>query len=283
MYAEPLEPRRLMAVAADPTLPVLSSNPGAPITLFLDFHGEPAQQWGGRTVPAVPAYDVSKVAAAFEVVADAYLPFNVNVTTVDPGGWDPGGQLAHNHQFRVVIGGNGAWTGVVEGGTADVGSYAASWEPNTAFVFSDYFPAPADVGDETIHESGHGWGLQHQSQWTNGVKTAEYADGFYMGNPFGGTLVGWGSGINSLGVPQNDVAVLMSVLGNNPSYLPGDRIVLPGTTPSSVPPPSVQIDEISEKSCRFGKNSRNSTWNHAFSLNPTIHLIDYGPRCRAAW
>src|SRR5579864_9295217 len=38
-------------------VPSLSSDPGAPATLYLDFHGEPAQSWGGQTVPATPAYD----------------------------------------------------------------------------------------------------------------------------------------------------------------------------------------------------------------------------------
>ena len=39
-------------------VPALSSDPGAPATLYLDFHGEGAMNWGGLSVPATPAYDI---------------------------------------------------------------------------------------------------------------------------------------------------------------------------------------------------------------------------------
>src|SRR6185312_12403162 len=48
-------------VAAGPlfplsSIPTFNSDPGAVATLYLDFHGEPAQAWGAQTVPATPAY-----------------------------------------------------------------------------------------------------------------------------------------------------------------------------------------------------------------------------------
>lgn len=70
--------------------------------------------WRGWFVPATPAYDIdgdlttfsaqelSNIQQIWAAVAEAYSPFNV--TTVDPGNWPGGGQ----HQFRAVIGGNGA-------------------------------------------------------------------------------------------------------------------------------------------------------------------------------
>jgi hypothetical protein len=124
-------------------VPALNSDPGAPATLYLDFHGEGAMTWGGLFAPATPAYDIdgdpttfssqelANIQQIWAAVSEAYSPFNVNVTTVDPGNWSSGGQ----HQFRDVIGGNGTWTGFTEGGTAYVGSFAESFLPDTAFVF----------------------------------------------------------------------------------------------------------------------------------------------------
>jgi len=212
-------------------IPALNSDFGAPATLYLDFHGEPAGSWL-QTVPATPAYDIdgdpttfsaqelTNIQQIWAAIAEAYSPFNVNVTTVDPGNWSTGG----HRQFRDIIGGNGSWTGVAEGGTAYVGSYSDGILPDTAYVFSTNLGNdPTYTAIDAVHEAGHGFGLQHQSFYSGATKTSEYNPGNgvtapFMGNALNGTRATWWDGQSSLGynVIQDDVSVLTRSLGLRP-------------------------------------------------------------------
>lgn len=112
---ETLETRQLL------TVPALSSNPNAQMTVFLDFDG---QDYGNQVVrvqrnpdlelermSAIPAFTIDGtpgpdspaeerlIEEIFLRVAEDFRPFNVNVTTVEP----PAGAL----QIRVSVGGNG--------------------------------------------------------------------------------------------------------------------------------------------------------------------------------
>src|SRR5688572_28154957 len=105
----------------------LSSKPGAPVTLFLDFNGHfQHENVGGLDIPIVgghiggwsnfelPAYDrdgnpltyspqeQEEIHFIWSVVAEDYAPFNVNVTTVDP---DPGRLHPERPYLRVVMSG----------------------------------------------------------------------------------------------------------------------------------------------------------------------------------
>ena len=100
-------------------LPALDSLPGAPATLYLDFDGNFLNTWstGGQTFTNVttPVWDMdgntSNFSAAEQAVikevwarvAEAYAPFDLDVTTVDT---DPVNHVYADHQVaRVVIGG----------------------------------------------------------------------------------------------------------------------------------------------------------------------------------
>jgi hypothetical protein len=115
LQLETLETRQLL------TVPVLSSNPNAQMTVYLDFDGEdygnqivrvqrnpdlelermsaiPAFTIDGTPGPDSPA-EVRMIEEIFHRVAEDFRPFNVNVTTVQP----PAGVL----QIKVSVGGNG--------------------------------------------------------------------------------------------------------------------------------------------------------------------------------
>ena len=76
--------------------PQLHSYAGARATVYLDFVGAPAQNWAAHAVPATPAFDqdgdptsfsageLAAISQAWATVAEAYAPFNVDVTTVAP-------------------------------------------------------------------------------------------------------------------------------------------------------------------------------------------------------
>src|SRR5262249_28452310 len=134
-------------------VPLLSSRPGSSHTIFMDFNGAPAFDWHGNSgtqrahgaggtnnpIPAFTfdananAYDDSELTAIhvmWEQTAELYSPFDVNVTTIDPGVY------ADNATVRVVIGGsNSDWYGS-GGGVAAIGGFASSSLDNTCFMFA---------------------------------------------------------------------------------------------------------------------------------------------------
>ncbi len=77
-------------------VPAFSSDPGAPATLYLDFNGD-VRNFGPYGTITTPAYDIDGDTSTFSAqelsniqhiwsgVAEKYSPFNVNVTTIDPG------------------------------------------------------------------------------------------------------------------------------------------------------------------------------------------------------
>src|SRR5215218_5068889 len=96
-FVHPLESRTLLATHPLSDLPQLSSLPGAPANLYLDFNGDTARSWGGFNVPAQGAYsfdadrttfsdvELDTIEETWLFVADHFAPFNLNVTTGDPG------------------------------------------------------------------------------------------------------------------------------------------------------------------------------------------------------
>ena len=97
---------------------------------------------------------------------------------------------------------------------------------NTVFVFSANL-AGGDAkytADSVSHESGHAFGLNHQSEYdADGVKTQEYATGPgdgrapLMGNSFAASRGVWWSGASaSATTAQDDMGVLTRSLGLRP-------------------------------------------------------------------
>src|SRR5687767_13133914 len=93
------------------TVPALSSAPQAPVKIYLDFDGDPARQWGGYNLPATPAFsqdadnlnfstsELTSIAQIWARVSEKYSPFNVDVTTINPG------TTVAGQAMQIVIGG----------------------------------------------------------------------------------------------------------------------------------------------------------------------------------
>src|SRR5262249_50630462 len=109
---EQLEDRQLLS-----GIPALSSLPAAPNTLYLDFTGRHAQAGGtGFDIDGDSAISDQESAIITEVwkrVAESFSPFNLNVTTVDPGTYPPGSHGLNGVEV-VAIGGS---SGGIEGGS----------------------------------------------------------------------------------------------------------------------------------------------------------------------
>ena len=167
------------------SVPQLNSDPRRTAQLYLDFIGDPASTWGSDNVPTTPAYDtdgnpttfssseLQNIQEIWSRVAEKYSPFNINVTTVNPG------SLVHGVDLKVVIGGDGAWTGGTYGGLSYVDSFTDTDLPNWDYVFSKNVAAgdPHDVAEAAAHEAGHAFGLNHQSVYSGTTLTTEYNPG----------------------------------------------------------------------------------------------------------
>ena len=144
------------------TAPGHSSLPGAAASLFLDFDGHFEASWGGYSNITTPAFDLdgdpstfnaAESAAIFEVwsrVAEDFAPFNLNVTTVDPG-------IVANRVVAVIaIGGsNSDWYGSSAGGVAYVGGFFNS-SPNVGYVFENNQSGNANyIAVAAAQEAGH--------------------------------------------------------------------------------------------------------------------------------
>ncbi len=239
---ESLEVRQLLVAPI-----LLSSRPGAPVTVFLDVDGhiETDQGWinfrgDNQTGPIdTPAFDLDGDPTTFNAaetqwveeiwyrVAEDYAPLDINVTTVDPG------TINDFEAVRVVIGGDGSWSPALPGGgrAGGYGTYGFnSGASNTSFVFSEVFFSAAHIASASSHESGHTFGLGHHSTWNaDGSKNQEYNPGNanrapLMGVGYSAARDVWdnGPGSSAANINQDDLAVLTSAANRTIQFRPDD-------------------------------------------------------------
>ena len=182
------------------SVPSYSSLPTAAAKIYLDFDGDVTQTWGTYSPGTTPAYsidtdtnnfssvEVNNIREIWMRVAEEFSPFNIDVTTVDPG------NLTDNQTLRIVIGGDGKngqadyWVGSRAGGIGYVGGYYNT-QPNTVYVFPGNLAngTPKYTAMAAAHEAGHGFGLQHQSAFdASGNLTSEYNPGDSLRAPIMG-------------------------------------------------------------------------------------------------
>ena len=219
------ECERRLQFAALTALPLLHSLPGAHAKLFLDFDGAAAiPDWLGLPVPQTPAYSVdsnendftsqelSNIRAIWARVAEKYSPFNIDVTTEDPGNRN------NLETSCIVIGGDDTWLGAPAGGVAPLGAFY-NGAPNVGFVFSAEGPDDLQfVAEAAAHEAGHTFGLLHHSTYKDdGTIDQEYDPGTaavakIMGVSYFATRGLWSLSPDDTGPTnlQDDLAILSS-------------------------------------------------------------------------
>ena len=238
-------------------VPAYNSLPGAHAKIYLDFVGDNTPTWGTYSPGVTPAYDTDGNPTDFSAqelenirqiwmgVVEKYSPFNINVTTVDPG------NLNNLETSKIVIGGSGTWAPAGVGGIAIQGSFANAGFVNQAYVFPGHLAngTPKYVAEAAAHEAGHGFGLNHQSQYdANGNLVAEYNPGDADRAPIMGVSyysrrgLWWkGPSINGASLIQDDLKILSSSGGsltNNFGYRPDDH----GSTLATADPLSLAPD-----------------------------------------
>jgi PKD repeat protein len=166
--------------------PIFNSLPTASHIIFLDFDGHTVAgtSWntsynaGNPIVCAPSAFSSADIETIFKVVAEDYIPFNINITT-DSNVFNSAPSF---QKVRVVITPTIAWYGGSVGGVANVSSFSSPTN-NVCFVFENnvsndaYFAAEA-----SSHEAGHTLGLNHHSSWSN---TCTMINQYYSGTGSG--------------------------------------------------------------------------------------------------
>ena len=254
----------LIAFAATPArasliVPAYSSLPGAHAKLFLEFGGVNfTGTWSGKTPGVIPAYDTDGNSNSFSAaeltsirqihsrVAEKYSPFNINVTTVNPGNEN------NKETARIIIGGDGDWYGSVVGGVALRGGFYTS-SSNTAWVFPKNLAGgnPKTVAEATAHEAGHTFGLTHQSSFTQDAN-GDWVEQEYstnnndpqrrpvMGSSYGSTRGLWWNGTSTSPTTFQDDLAILSNSNNGFGYRDDDH----GDSAASATPLSASVSGL---------------------------------------
>ncbi len=219
----------------------LSSRPTSSRTILLDFDGHVTNDpgWGASTIESA-AYDtdgspgsfsVDERAAIFEVwqrVSEDFAPFDLNVTTADPGVEALRRTSATDAAFgqRMVIsptnwyapGSSCATPGqTCTLGIALVGVFARSTD-TPAFVFTAGVSVRT-IAEATAHEAGHTFGLNHDATATStyynghGVWTPIMGRGTDPSKPFTQWSKGEYAGANNV---QDDIELIAGLTGYRP-------------------------------------------------------------------
>ncbi len=174
----------------------LHSNPGASKRIYLDFDGH---NWrgtlpggaGDRITPAYstdgnPAFsdeELGRIQRIWARVKEDFLPFNVDVTTEDPGveALKKSGSGDNEWGIRVAVGGDGSWYTPGGIGLGYLNSFTHSTD-KPAFVFTRKINSEKVTADTISHEVGHTLGLNH-----DGVGSDHYYRGHGNWRPLMGS------------------------------------------------------------------------------------------------
>ena len=218
----------------------MSSLPGANQTIYLDFTGHVTSgtiwntNFNGGQDFVTPAYDfdgntssfsdaeLQRIQYIWERVAEDFIPFNVNVTTLDPGtaALIKSGTGDTAWGVRVVIGGSSYdWFKQGAGGVAYVGSF--NWNTDTpTYVFDDQLGNGNEkyTAEAASHEAGHTLGLSHDGTATEGYYTGhgsgETGWAPIMGVGYYQNLVQWSKGeYTGANQNQDDLAIITTQNG----------------------------------------------------------------------
>jgi PKD repeat protein len=190
---------------------LLHTKPGASKVIYLDFDGHTTSGtfWNTNFASGAnivtPAYSTDSTTTSFTVtelnniqaiwqrIAEDFAPFDVDVTTQDPGLEALRKTTTADTQFgvRVCIGGSSYdWYGAGAGGVAYLNSF--TWNSDTpCFVFT------AQLGSGNVkytaeaasHEAGHTFNLSHDGQVAH---DAVAAVGYYQGHANWAPIMGVG-------------------------------------------------------------------------------------------
>lgn len=214
----------------------LNSRPGAARTIYLDFRGGSvastawnASYTGGAPIAVAPysvdadtttfsTVDLTEIQRVWQIVSEDYAPFDVNVTTADPGAAALQRSSASDTVYgaRVVIapGNNPIYTSCGCGGIAYVGVFNLSgtdhdyYQP--AWVFTGGVGTSGkNIAEAASHEAGHLFGLYHDGTATSGYYSGATPWAPIMGAGYYQPITQWSKGeYPGANQTQDDLAVI---------------------------------------------------------------------------
>ncbi len=224
----------------------LSSLPSATKTIYLDFDGHTTSgTWWNTSFnngaafttppfsidsdPAFSDAELERIQFIWQRVAEDFAPFNVNVTTKDPGvaGITRSGSGDTTWGIRVIVGGSWSdWFGSSAGGVAYLNTFGSSLDMGV-FVFSNNLSSgEKNIAEAISHEVGHSLGLGHDGTSSSGYYTGHGSGDTgwapIMGVGYYRELTQWSRGeYPGANNTQDDLAIITSA-SNGFGYRPDD-------------------------------------------------------------
>lgn len=201
----------------------LASNPTASKTIYLDFDGHHSVNNTWRHNIVFPAFnrtgspdnfansELVEIQKQFQTVAEDFMPFDVNVTTIEPGAEALRNTGGDDTEWGIRVLNTQATDGFGNGigGVAYLNSF--SWNSDTpVFTFNK---GVRNGGMTNSHEVGHALGLRHDGigsrSYHPGDSSGDLGWGPILGAPFGRRITQWSNGdyVDSTNT-EDDLAII---------------------------------------------------------------------------
>lgn len=257
-------------------LPKLSSYPNASATIFLDFDGQTVTGtlWNGgqRIACAAPSLTDAQITQIFNLVAEDFRPFNINITTDSVKFF----QAPIEKRIRMIVTPTSSWRNGVAG-VSYVGSF--TWGDDTpGFIFSDRL-GPNNVkyiAECASHEVGHTLGLLHQSKYDNSCTLQEtYNSGAgagetgwapIMGNSYNRSMTGWSNGATPYGCANTQDNLDIITNGNGFTFRNDDYLDIMDNSSFTVNAASFNLTGV------ISTNNDKDIFRFALNNETTLHL-----------
>ena len=259
-------------------VPEYNSFPGAPSVLYLDFNGQIVTDtaWNAdnknEPIHGV-AYDLDgdtttfnqeELDAIYEIwarVSEDFMPFNINVTTVEPPAID---FVVGRGAMRAIIttnvddpglGGSGRTWFSNAGGVAFIDSWVRSGDI-PVWVFYNALPkTPKAVAEASSHEFGHALGLSHDgrtgSAYYGGHGEGETGWAPIMGAGYTQEVTQWSKGEYDDATNNQDDLAIITRMTNRVTYRDDDHGAGPDATPVDVIDGYLEATGIIEESIDY--------------------------------
>lgn len=286
-YVEPMSPEMQAAAASGkpaakkppkppvgdgPVAPALSSLPGSNRVIYIDFNGHTitgtAWNSGANQTVNVTPYDTDGDASTFSAaenavitetwqrIAEDYAPFDVNVTTVDPGpdAINRSSLTDQAYGARLLIDPT-SWyqSGCGCGGVAYVGVFdsANNGYHQPALVFTQGVGNGAkNIAEAGSHEVGHNLGLSHDGTSAVGYYRGHGAWAPIMGVGYNRAISQWSKGEYADANQRQDDLVVMGQNGaaakaaDHGTTIATATAITPGVTTTGVTTTAADVDHF---------------------------------------